>query len=221
MSDDVNVVQNEPNTVHKVLKILKNIGKWFCRVLLTILVVVSGWLCIDKFIIGSPIPSMFGYSSLMVSTGSMSGTLEKGDLIIIKDTGDYKIGDMVTFFQPGDDIPTTHRIYYIDEDGKWVTKGDANDSFDPVHITDEDIYGEVVAVIPKVGIFVGWVTDGGGYIFLIGAALIVLMGVVILKSDGSSEVEPVTEDPVNDEPNTDTPVTETPVTEEETPNTEE
>ena len=79
---------------------------------------------------------------------------------------------------------------------------------------------EVVAVIPKVGIFVGWVTDGGGYIFLIGAALIVLMGVIILKSDGSSEVEPVTEDPVNDEPNTDTPVTETPVTEEETPNTE-
>ena len=47
------------------------------------------------------------------------------------------------------------------------------------------------------------------------------MGVIILKSDGSSEVEPVTEDPVNDEPNTDTPVTETPVTEEETPNTEE
>ena len=200
MSEATNVVQTEPKEVHKAVKVLKNVGKWFCRVFLTILVVVSGWLCVDKFIIGSPIPSFCGYSSLMVSTGSMSGMIEKGDVVIIKNTGDYKIGEVVVFFQPGDDIPTTHMIFNIDSDGKWITRGVANNSYDPVHITSEEIYGEVVMTIPYVGIFIGWVTDGGGYIFLVGAALIILMGVVFLKSDGSSEVEPVA--PTEETPNT-------------------
>ena len=59
--------------------------------------IVTAWLCVDKFIIKSPVPSFFGYATLTIETGSMSGTMEIGDMIIIKDTGDYKIGDIITF----------------------------------------------------------------------------------------------------------------------------
>lgn len=176
----------------EVLKITKKVFGWIGTGLLAILIVVASWLSIDKYIIKSEIPSIFGYSSLIVATGSMSGTLEEGDLIIIKDTGDYKIGDIVTFFQKDDTIPTTHRIYYIDADGKWVTRGDANNAYDENHITDEDIYGELVMTIPGVGIFIDWLGEGGGYIYVVGFFLIIGIAVYLLKSDGTN-VEEITE----------------------------
>ena len=177
----------------KILTTTKNVLKWIGPGFLGLLVIMASWLSIDKYIIKSDIPSFFGYSSLIVATGSMSGTLEEGDLIIIKDTGDYKIGDIVTFFQGNDTIPTTHRIYNIDEDGKWITRGDANNSYDENHITDEDIYGELVLTIPAVGIFIDWLGEGGGYIYALGFILIIGIAVYILKSD-ETNIEEVKEE---------------------------
>ena len=190
----VNVEKNTNSKLSKVLNTIKKVCSWIFYAFLSILIIVTGWLCIDKYIVKSPIPSMFGYSSLLVATGSMSGTIEEGDLIFIKDTGDYKIGDIVTFFQDGDDIPTTHRIYNIDENGNWKTRGDANNSYDPKHITSDEIYGEVVLVVPAVGIAIDWLIDGGGYIYAVGVILIIGMGVYLLKNDELSEVEEVKEE---------------------------
>ena len=192
MEETKNVIQE--TKVNKVLKTVKNIFKYIFYGFLSLLIIVTSWLCIDKYIIESKIPSFFGYSSLMVATGSMSGTIEEGDLIIIKDTGDYKIGDIVTFFQEGDQIPTTHRIWNIDEEGKFITRGDANNSYDAVHITSDDIYGEVVLVIPAVGVAIGWLTDGGGYIYVAGTLLIIGIGIYLLKSEDLSEIEEVKEE---------------------------
>ena len=105
MSEEVKVEEIKEKSL------VKKIFSWIGTGFLTLLVVIASWLCFDKFVLGHQVPSIFGYSSLMVATGSMSGTIEEGDLIIIKDTGDYKIGDIVTFFQDGDTIPTTHHQY--------------------------------------------------------------------------------------------------------------
>lgn len=124
-----------------------------------------------------------GYSSLVVETGSMSGTIEEGDVIIIKDTGDYKIGDIITFFKEGEKIPTTHRIVNIDDDGGFVTRGDANNSEDIHNVYEDEICGEVVLTMHKLGLLIGWVGKGGGYIYILGFLLIVGLGIFLIKDE--------------------------------------
>ena len=182
-------VEVEKEEVVKEKSMVKKVFGWIGTGFLTLLVVMASWLCFDKFVLKHRVPSIFGYSSLMVATGSMSGTIEEGDLIIIRDTGDYKIGDIVTFFQDGDDIPTTHRIYNIDENGNWKTRGDANNSYDKRSITSDEIIGEVVLVIPYVGTFIDWAVEGGGLIYIIGIFLILGLGIYIIKGDDDEDEE--------------------------------
>ncbi len=161
-----------------------------------ILVVVVLWLAVDKFILKSPVPSIFGYASLTIETGSMNGQsamvaggpvkqVNIGDMIIIKDTGDYKIGDVITFLPEGDKIPTTHRIIGYTEDG-FNTKGDANNVKDTVPISKDRVLGEVVLHLPKLGQFAGWVKQEG-WLYIVSALAIIALGGFILKSDDEEE----------------------------------
>ena len=176
----------------KSLVITKRIFLSIGIALSAILVFIAIWLCVDRFIYKSKVPSFMGYASLTVATGSMSGTIEKGDFIIIKDTGDYKIGDIITFIHPGESIPTTHRIIQRNDDGSFITKGDANNSQDIRVVTENEIFGEVVSVCHGLGILIGWVTTGGGYIYILSLILIVGLSIYLLKSR-KSEVKPNTE----------------------------
>ena len=182
-------IKQEVKKEVKETSLVKKIFSWIGTGFLTLLVVMASWLCFDKFVLKHQVPSIFGYSSLMVATGSMSGTIEEGDLIIIKNTGDYKIGDIVTFFQDGDEIPTTHRIINIDDDGLWVTKGDANNSKDSRSISSDEIIGEWVMTIPYVGTFIDWAVEGGGLIYIIGIFLILGLGIYIIKGDDEEDEE--------------------------------
>ena len=183
-------VEVEKEEVVKEKSMVKKVFGWIGTGFLTLLVVMASWLCFDKFVLKHRVPSIFGYSSLIVSTGSMNGSdMKEGDLIIIRDTGDYKIGEIVTFFQDGDEIPTTHRIINIDKDGKWITKGDANNSKDKRSITSDEIIGEVVLVIPYVGTFIDWAVEGGGLIYIVGIFLILGLGIYIIKGDDDEDEE--------------------------------
>ena len=192
MSEEVKEVEVLEETSKEEIKektLVKKIFGWIGTGFLTLLVLMASWLCFDKFVLGHQVPSIFGYSSLIVTTGSMSGTIEEGDLIIIKNTGDYGINDIVTFFQDGDTIPTTHRIIKTDEDGKWITRGDANNSEDKRSITSDEIIGEWVMTIPYVGTFIDWAVEGGGLIYIIGIFLILGLGIYIIKGDDDEEEE--------------------------------
>lgn len=170
---------NEKKSAGKIVgKIFSYIGIGIC-VLLVVLII---WLGIDKFILKSPVPSVFGYSSLRVATGSMTGTIDQGSFVVIKDTGDYEVNDIITFFPKGDTIPTTHRIIGIDEEGKFITKGDnPNNSVDREHISNEQIVGEYVFHV-DMGLFFGWIFEMG-WIYILAAILIIGMGVMLLKYD--------------------------------------
>lgn len=173
-----------------VKEIVKKVFMGIVVAITAVLVFVASWLCVDKFIYKSVVPSFMGYSSLTVATGSMSGTIEKGDFIIIKDTGDYKIGDIVTYIHEGEKIPTTHRIIQIEEGGKFVTKGDFNDSEDLQRVTKDEIFGEVVSVWHNFGIFVGWLLNGGGFIYFIALFLIVILSIYLFKKPKMALVVP-------------------------------
>ena len=47
--------------------------------------------------------------------------------------------------------PTTHRIVDVDEEGKFITKGDANEDPDYRRITAAEILGKVFLDIPYAG----------------------------------------------------------------------
>ena len=173
-------------TLGTVKTVFKIAGKVLTCILIMIcaaLLVLTSWLAIDKFIRKSKVPSFFGYSILVVSTGSMSDTLIEGDVIIIKDTGDYITGDIVTFAHEGETTPTTHRIVEYDKNGGYITRGDANDSDDTRHVTDDIIFGEVVATMHVLGLLLGWAIGGGGYIYILSAIVIIGLGIFLIKDD--------------------------------------
>ena len=93
-------------------------------------------------------PTVFGFSSAVVLTGSMSGTIEPDDFIITRKQSDYTVGDIVMYQTGG--TPVTHRIISENEKG-YRTKGDANNTDDGTEIPKEDVIGKVVLVIPKIG----------------------------------------------------------------------
>lgn len=175
-------------SLKKVFDITKKVLSIVIWTLFGIVLTVVVWLAVDKFIIGSPVPSMFGYATLTIETGSMSGTIEEGDMILIKDTGEYKIGDIVTFLQDGDKIPTTHRIINYDSDGNFITRGDANNAADTKPVTKDDIIGEVVEVFPKVGHFSNWVKSEG-WIYIVAILGILAIGFWISKPDNDEDDE--------------------------------
>ena len=87
---------------------------------------------------------LFGYSIFQVETGSMSGAMEIGDLIIIKlGNSDIKPQDIVTYFEQ--DYFVTHRITSINGNSI-TTKGDANNSVD-APISKDQVIGKVIYVI--------------------------------------------------------------------------
>lgn len=141
--------------------------------LLALLAVILVWMLVEKYVKKSPAPGAFGYSPLLVATGSMSGTIEAGDMVIIHAREEYCEGDIITFLPEGDAVPTTHRIVEVCEDGTFITRGDANNANDSDPVSADRVLGAVVGVIPGVGIFIRWVSEANGWVFFaIGAVLI-------------------------------------------------
>lgn len=164
----------------KKIKPLKIVLWSISGLILLFIVIVLGSLLVQKFILKSHAPKFMGFSYLVVLTGSMTGTINQGDAVIIKETGDYKLGDIVAFVDPDSDLPIMHRLIRKGPiEGTFVSKGDANEQPDGALVFEENILGEVVYVIPKIGLVFNWVTEGGGVIY-IAAMLIVLFGAVYI-----------------------------------------
>lgn len=192
----------------------KRVWQTACRVfwcavwvLFGAVLLLTAWLAFDKYVLKSPVPSVFGYATLTIETGSMNGMsvmvegeepvqVSVGDLILIKKTGDYKIGDVITFLHEGEKIPTTHRIIGY-TDGGFITKGDANNIKDTVPVAENEVLGEVVGHYPKLGKFSSWV-KAEGWIYIAGAFAILAIGGFLLKltdeDDGSNGEDTPTED---------------------------
>ena len=96
-----------------------------------------------------------GYTIFEVSTGSMSGTIEINDVILVKITQDVRKDDIITFFNKDEII--THRLI-VENNDKLVTKGDANTARD-IAINRSDVIGKVIKILPRFGIWVKVLSD--------------------------------------------------------------
>ena len=129
------------------MKYIKNILKIIAYI---ILIFFLGLVCItfvQTDILKKDYVNIFDHTYFVVTTGSMSGTIETNDLIIVKLTQDVKKGEIISFRDKNNTI-VTHRVIKI-EKGKYYCKGDMNNSMDEP-ITKNDIIGKVSFIIsPK------------------------------------------------------------------------
>ena len=91
--------------------------------------------------------NVFGKSLLRVVTGSMEPSIHVGDYILVEktDTNSLSEGDIISFYSEQSDISgmlVTHRIVSRNEDGSYITKGDANSVSDTVSVPQENIVGK-------------------------------------------------------------------------------
>lgn len=142
------LVQDVKGTKQKAIENVINILLNILIIVFGIILLISIYNNIQINILKNDYSSFFGYSTFEVQTGSMSGEIEAGDWVIVKATKDIKLNDIITF-KEGDEF-TTHRVIEKYND-TYVTKGDVNNSKDEP-ITDEEIVGKVVNVLPHFGI---------------------------------------------------------------------
>lgn len=134
------------------MKIMDKIGQWIINVLIGLVIVIAAFTLYSYIaleILNKDYVSFLGYTYFEVASGSMSPTINKEDMVIVKLNDNYEQEDIITYKLNGDFI--THRVKKIDT-STVTTKGDANNTKD-TPISKESILGKVVFVIPKFGIW--------------------------------------------------------------------
>ena len=140
------------------MKLIEKIVKTIFNILIifmVFLVIIVSYNFIQINVLKKQYSNFLGYTIFEVSTGSMSGTIEINDVILVKITQDVKKDDIITFFNKDEII--THRLI-VENNDKLVTKGDANTARD-IAINRSDVIGKVIKILPRFGIWVKVLSD--------------------------------------------------------------
>ena len=135
--------------LNKILKIIKNIIINLIIFVLGIIAIIAIWTSIQLNVQNKEYIDLFGYSFFSTKTGSMSPTIEKGDIVIVKIGEQVQKNDIITYKKDNSFI--THRIIEIDGDSI-IAKGDNNNTKDEP-ITKHAILGKVCFIINNVEIW--------------------------------------------------------------------
>ena len=99
------------------------------------------------------VPRLLGMQLETVMSGSMVPALPVGSIVAVQptDTTALEVGDIITFVSFGNPPLTTHRIVEVNDDGTFVTQGDANEDPDLAPVDDGAVVGRVAFFIPVAG----------------------------------------------------------------------
>lgn len=138
-------------------KILTIVGIVLCSILLPILI-MNIVMIVNSYTSKDEVPSVGKYVPFIIQSGSMSGTIEGGDIIVTTKVNpqEIKLEDIITFYDPkGNGVSTvTHRVIGIEEkDDKLIftTIGDVilNENIEK-YGSKENIPDEVLQLITEV-----------------------------------------------------------------------
>lgn len=132
------------------MKVVKSILVKLIYAILIILATynIYNYVCIN--VLKQYLPTINGYGTLEVISGSMEPTIDVGDLIIVNTKYDeLKENDIITFYDEKGSF-VTHRIIEI-KDGEYITKGDNNNSEDQGTINKDDIVAKYVTRLNGMG----------------------------------------------------------------------
>jgi signal peptidase I len=125
--------------------------RWTVRLIVTVAVLAFGLLAVG--------PHVLGYRTMTMLTGSMTGTIDVGDVEVVTPlpVAEVTEGMIIAYHVPIDDHHlVTHRVIGVDTaaDGTVTveTKGDANAAADPwkAQLQGDTAY-QVRAVVPELG----------------------------------------------------------------------
>ena len=144
------------------------IWKFFCGFLVIIIFIIAIFLIADD-----------NYKILVVQSGSMRPSIKTGSLVIVRQSDNYKIGDIITFYGFENlKESTTHRIYNIEVAGNnifYITKGDDNNRQDKNKVVKDNIIGKVIFNIPYIGYLINFIKTPIGFGLIIIAGLIIII----------------------------------------------
>lgn len=156
--------------INKISTIILNI----LLVIVSILIIIGLYYLVQIKILNNSYANIFGYTFFEVATGSMSNTIEIGDVVIVKITKEVQENEIIVYSEDNNFI--THRLITKDENGKFITKGDANNSEDKP-IEETQILGKVIYIIPKIGILKRAILSPQVLILIL--TLIILLGMAL------------------------------------------
>ncbi len=149
-------------------------------VLLLPLFLINVTLVVKGLINDKEPPSIFGYTPLAVTSGSMDdgskNCIQIGDLIFVKkaDIDKLEVGDIITFEEKNGYV--THRIVevvYVDETQEevnyFLTKGDAPENdIDPWTVDPEEVHGKYVGRMGGLGKCILFLQTPWGIVLFVG-----------------------------------------------------
>lgn len=169
--------------LYNTLKIIKNIICWALIIVLTFAVV---YFLSAK--INGGIPSLFGYSVLRVSSGSMEPRLSVGDVILSKEVSspdELEVGDVITYYGSGalDGYFITHEVIkvpYENEEGVIMlqTKGTANEIPDN-EISFSRVHSEMIFELPFLSAIFNVFFSPWGLLIFIGLIILIFLDEII------------------------------------------
>ena len=120
---------------------MKKIINILNKIILIILICILLFICFEKFIRKEKLIKLGKYAILIVLSESMEPTIGKDEMIVIKESDNYDLKDIITY-QDDEGYLITHRIMQIDE-YTFISKGDNN------YVSDnnqkvENIKGKVI-----------------------------------------------------------------------------
>lgn len=168
---------------NKIFKIVYGTLKTIFFIILILYVV---FICVQRL---SGNNSVFGFRLFTVATGSMKGVYNVNDVIAVKDFDNkkLKVGDDIAFVGNRGGLENklvTHRIIKIEEESNvriFTTKGVKNSVEDP-SITESQILGKVVGVVPVVTQINHMVKSQLGFFCLIFWPLVLVIVLEILQT---------------------------------------
>ena len=171
--EQVSELKPAKSKASNVLVIIGNVIKWIILAIL-VLIVIGNVVCIYKMRVkNEQVPTFLGFASVEVIGNSMYPTLEIGDIIIIFKSGNYKVGDIVTFVDSVG-VVVTHRVVEVREDGTYATAGDYTGSEDLQFLTNNDIVGKVILTLSGFGNVVRFFQSIWGILILIAIGFLII-----------------------------------------------
>ena len=191
-------------------KIFKIVYGTLKKIFFTILILYVVFICVQRL---SGNNTVFGFRLFTVATGSMKGVYNVNDVIAVKDFDNkkLKVGDDIAFIGNRGGLENklvTHRIIKIEEDSNgriFTTKGVKNSVEDP-SITESQILGKVVGVVPVVTQINHVVKSQLGFFCLIFCPLVLVIVLEILQTITdikleNNELQEINKKEINDKVN--------------------
>lgn len=140
------------------------------------------------------LPGLLGWHATVVQSGSMEPNISPGDVVLtspLPSGAETPLGRVVSFLSPAEAEPSgvekirLHRIVVANDDGTFMTAGDANADVDSTPIVRDQIIGQARLLVPFVGL-PGWWMGHGEVLPLAAWLVVTTMALIVVAVDSTA-----------------------------------